>query len=204
MYIVTAPWFLRILFPSFVTWKIPNERNEIYLTFDDGPHPAATPFVLDLLKKYNSKATFFCIGKNVKEHPDLYSRIIDEGHKVGNHTYDHLNGKKSSDKDYIENTLKAKQIIDSKLFRPPYGAITRFQAKQLSSFYQIIMWDVLSADFDTSITKEKCLEIVTKNTKSGSVIVFHDSEKALPHLQYALPQALEFFVEKGYKMDGIK
>ena len=204
MYIVTAPWLLRKLFPPFLTWQIPNSRNEIYLTFDDGPHPVATPFVLDLLKQYNAKATFFCIGKNVKDEPALYRRIADEGHKVGNHTYNHLNGKKCSDKDYLGNIMQAKEIIDSKLFRPPYGAITRFQAMQLKDIYDIVMWNVLSADFDTSISKEKCLENVVKHTKPGSIIVFHDSEKAFPNLQYALPKALDFFSEKGYNMARIK
>ncbi len=204
MYIVTAPWLLRKFSPPFLTWDIPNRSNEIFLTFDDGPHPVATPFVLDLLKQYNAKATFFCIGKNVKDEPALYRRIIDEGHKVGNHTYNHLNGKKNSDKDYLDNIIQAKKIIDSKLFRPPYGAITRFQARQLKGIYDIVMWNVLSADFDTTISKEKCLENVVKHTKPGSIIVFHDSEKAFPHLEYALPKALDFFAEKGYNMASIK
>ena len=204
MYIITAPWLLRKLFPSFLTWEIPNNNNEIYLTFDDGPHPVATPFVLNLLKDYKAKATFFCIGKNVNEQPQLYRKILNEGHGVGNHTYNHLNGKKSNDKDYIENIIEANKIIDSNLFRPPYGAITSLQARQLNSIYRIIMWNVLSADFDTKITKEKCLNNVMKNTKPGSIIVFHDSEKAFPHLEYVLPRAINYFTEKNFKMGKIK
>lgn len=204
MYIVTAPWLLRKFFPSFLTWEIPNVSNEIYLTFDDGPHPVATPFVLDQLKQHHAKATFFCIGKNVKEYPDLYRRILDEGHCVGNHTYNHLNGQKSSDKAYLDNVIAAKKIIDSDLFRPPYGAITSFQARQLRGIYKIIMWNVLSADFDTNVTKEKCLDNVVKHAKPGSVIVFHDSEKAFPNLEYALPKTLGFLAVKGLKMNGIR
>ena len=204
MYIVTAPWLLRKIFPSFLTWDIPNNNNEIYLTFDDGPHPVATPFVLNVLEQYKAKATFFCIGKNVKEQPQLYKKMLDEGHSVGNHTYNHLNGKKCNDNDYIENIVEAAKIIDSNLFRPPYGAITSFQARQLKGIYRIIMWNVLSADFDAKISKEKCLSNVLKNTRPGSIIVFHDSEKAFPHLEYVLPRAIEFFAEKKYKMAKIK
>lgn len=203
MYLTTAPWLLRKLFPSFLTWDIPNDGNEIFLTFDDGPHPTITPFVLDCLKKNNAKATFFCIGKNVEEHNDVYQRIIEEGHKIGNHTYNHLSGKKSSDKDYFENITKAKKIMHSDLFRPPYGEITNFQATSLQTVYRIIMWSVLSGDFDEKLTPEKCLQNVLKSTKAGSVIVFHDSEKAFKRLEYALPKVLDVFQEKGYTMETI-
>ena len=204
MYIVTAPWLLRKVFPSFLTWDIPNVNNEIFLTFDDGPHPEVTPFVLDLLKQHQAKATFFCIGKNVSDQPKLYRRILEEGHRVGNHTHNHLNGKKSDDNVYIENILEAAKIVDTNLFRPPYGSITRFQAKNLKGLFKIVMWNVLSADFDISITPQKCLENVIAHTKSGSIIVFHDSEKAFTNLQYTLPKALDFFSGKGYKMVAIK
>ncbi len=198
MYVVKTPWWLRLLYGSQLTWNIPTKEKEIYLTFDDGPHPTITPFVLDQLKAYNAKATFFCIGKNVDQYTHVYRRIIDEGHKVGNHTYDHLNGWKTTDKDYFENISKASKIIDSHLFRPPYGRITKFQAKHLSGLFKIVMWDVLSADFDVSITKENCLANVLSNIQAGSIIVFHDSEKALPRLEFALPSVLQYLKENNF------
>jgi peptidoglycan/xylan/chitin deacetylase (PgdA/CDA1 family) len=204
MYLTTAPWLLRKLFPSHLVWDIPNDSKKIYLTFDDGPHPVATPFVLDCLKEYNAKATFFCIGKNVEDYPEVYKRILDEGHRVGNHTHNHLSGKKTGDKEYFDDIVNAAQIIDSSLFRPPYGEITAFQANSLQAKFKIIMWTVLSADFDIKITGEKCLQNVVKNTKTGSIIVFHDSEKAFKRLEYALPKALQQFSEKGYVMEALK
>ena len=204
MYLVTAPWIMRKLFPSYFEWEIETKTNEIFLTFDDGPHPKATPFVLDELKKYNAKATFFCIGKNVEAEPGLYKRILNEGHSIGNHTNDHLNGKKTADKDYLNNILKAKEVIDSKLFRPPYGEISTFQGQQLKGIFRVIMWNVLSADFDVKLTGEQCYKNVVKNTKPGAIIVFHDSEKAFPRLEIALPAALAYFQQKGYSMKSIR
>ena len=204
MYLVKTPWWLKQIFSSALIWKMPAEKNEIYLTFDDGPHPEITPFVLDQLKRYNAKATFFCIGKNVQQYHYVFRRILDEGHSVGNHTYNHLNGWKSSDKEYFENIILAKKHIDSNLFRPPYGGISGFQVQQLKATFKIIMWDVLSGDFDMNLSPQLCLENVLTNTRPGSVIVFHDSEKAFPRLEYALPKALEFFEEKGFVMKGIK
>ena len=197
MYLVKTPWLLRQLYSSLI-WHLPNEENKIYLTFDDGPHPTITPFVLDVLKKYNAKATFFCIGKNVTSHPEIYLRIIEEGHRVGNHTYSHLNGWKAKDREYFADILEAEQVIETDLFRPPYGRISRVQAKEILPKFKIIMWDILSGDFDIKLSPQKCLEYVTKKTKPGSIIVFHDSEKAFPRLEYALPKALEFFAEKGF------
>lgn len=188
------------------TWSLSGNPNKIYLTFDDGPHPVITPFVLDELKKFNAKATFFCIGKNVELYPDVYKRIIEEGHRVANHTYTHLNGFKSSDEDYLEDIYRAKKIIDSNLFRPPYGRITRFQQnclRQKRYHLTTIMWSVLSGDFDQSITKEKCLKNVLYSTKKGSIVVFHDSEKAADKMMYALPLVLKHFSEKGFSFDSI-
>jgi peptidoglycan-N-acetylglucosamine deacetylase len=217
MYFVKAPRWLKWLYPN-LTWNIPVEKNEkvLYLTFDDGPHPVATPFVLDELKKHKAKATFFCIGKNVAAHSEIYKRSIDEGHTVGNHTQNHLNGWKVTDREYIDDILKASEYIDSKLFRPPYGRITRFQAsvlsgkirnstkkKMLSSSFKIIMWDVLAADWDNTITTEKCYQNIILNASSGSIIVFHDSAKALEHIQYALPKVLEFYSQKGYRFKAL-
>lgn len=202
MYFVKIPWWVKKLYPS-LTWKLPGDNNEIYLTFDDGPHPTVTPFVLDLLKQYQVKATFFCIGKNVRKYPDLYRRILDEGHRVGNHTMAHVNGWKTGDAIYLNDVIIARQFIDSKLFRPPYGRISRFQIDQLLPVFDIIMWDVISGDFDRNINGDKCLQNVTLNTTPGSIVVFHDSEKAFPRLEYALPRALEFFKEKGWRSVGI-
>jgi len=204
MYLVKTPWWLKKLFSSALTWKVAAQENEIFLTFDDGPHPTITPFVLDLLRKYNAKATFFCIGKNVQQYHDVFRQILDEGHRVGNHTHNHLNGWKTSDKEYLENIFLAKKYIDSNLFRPPYGRISRFQIQQLKPAFDIIMWDVLSGDFDINLSPQKCLQNVVSHTSPGSVIVFHDSEKAFPRLNYALPKALEYFTEKGFVMEGIK
>lgn len=199
-YLVKSPWLLKKYY-SECTWNIKTDEKIIFLTFDDGPHPEATPFVLDELKKYQAKATFFCIGKNVKANFDLYKRILMEGHRVGNHTYDHLNGWKTPDKQYLDNIIEAAKIIDSNLFRPPYGKISKFQLSATRGErlqMKTIMWDVLSGDFDTSVKPENCYLNVIKNSKEGSIVVFHDSLKALPALQYALPRVLEFFSEKGF------
>jgi len=203
MYLVKTPWWLRKLYPSALTWKVAAQQNEIFLTFDDGPHPTITPFVLEQLRKYNAKATFFCLGKNVKEYHNVFRQILDEGHRIGNHTHNHVNGWKSTDVAYLKNIFYARKYIDSNLFRPPYGRISRFQIQQLKPTFNIVMWDVLSGDFDINLSPQKCLENVVANTTPGSVIVFHDSEKAFPRLEYALPKALEFFAEKGFVMKGI-
>ena len=204
MYLVTTPWWLRLIFGKVLTWEVDTKEKEIFITFDDGPHPTVTPFVLDCLRQYNAKATFFCIGKNVAQYPTLYRQIIDEGHLVGNHTYNHLNGWNTQDKEYFENIQQAKNIIDSKWFRPPYGKISKFQIKHLKPLYNIVMWSVLSGDFDISLSKEKCLDNVIKHTNEGSIIVFHDSEKAFQRLEYALPLALKYFQEKGFAMKVIR
>ena len=192
-YPVTIPSLVqKWLYPRF-TWKKPSFENKVYLTFDDGPHPEITPFVLDTLAAYQAKATFFCIGKNVAAYPEIYKRIIRDGHATGNHTYNHLNGWRTADAEYLKNVREAAAVIDSNLFRPPYGRITRFQAKLLMEKmgYKIIMWTVLSGDFDENLPGERCLENVVKNTRPGSVVVFHDSEKAFKRLQFALPRTLE-------------
>jgi peptidoglycan-N-acetylglucosamine deacetylase len=199
-YLVKTPSLLKKLYPECI-WNMETKENEIYLTFDDGPHPQVTQFVLDELKKFNAKATFFCIGKNVKEHFDIYKQIISEGHRPGNHTFNHLNGWKTADKKYLDDIKQAADIIDSPFFRPPYGRATKFQMKALQEDkFQLktIMWDVLSGDFDEKITPENCYLNVVKYAKAGSIIVFHDSLKALPRLLYALPLVLRFFSEKGF------
>jgi peptidoglycan/xylan/chitin deacetylase (PgdA/CDA1 family) len=199
-YLKKTPGLFRRIFKDRI-WRIDTDKNLLYLTFDDGPHPEATSFVLDELKKLNAKATFFCVGKNVKENFSIYQRIIAEGHKVGNHTYNHLNGWKTDDKKYIEDIQKAAKVVDSNLFRPPYGRITKFQIKAISGerlHLKTIMWDVLSGDFDASVNGENCYLNVVNNAKPGSIIVFHDSLKSFTTLQYALPKILKFYSEKGY------
>jgi peptidoglycan/xylan/chitin deacetylase (PgdA/CDA1 family) len=206
-YLVKTPWWLKKWYGSLV-WDIPQKQGEkvLYLTFDDGPHPVATPFVLDELRKHGAKATFFCIGKNVQEHPLIYRRILDEGHRTGNHTQHHMDGWKSKDADYLGDIGQAARYIDTDLFRPPYGKISAFQASllQKSPFhYHIIMWDVLSADFDRAVTPEKCTHNVLRHAKPGSIIVFHDSEKAFPRLEVALPLVLQHFKDKGYRFETL-
>jgi peptidoglycan/xylan/chitin deacetylase (PgdA/CDA1 family) len=204
-YFVKTPWVLKKLYPE-CEWEINSGEKNIYLTFDDGPHLEATPFVLDELKKYNAKATFFCIGKNVKKNFEIYKQIISDGHKPGNHTYNHVNGWKTNDKEYLEDIRLAADIIDSNLFRPPYGRITKFQIKALKGEklnLKTIMWTVLSGDFDEKVTPENCYLNVINNTKPGSIIVLHDSLKALPRLQYTLPRILGYFIKKGFQFKVI-
>jgi peptidoglycan-N-acetylglucosamine deacetylase len=205
LYFVKTPIWLQRLFPTML-WKMNGLAKKIYLTFDDGPHPEHTIFVLDELKKYNAKATFFCIGNNVKLYPTVFKRIIDEGHSIGNHTYSHLNGKKTKDEVYINDIAEAAKYIDSNLFRPPYGRIKKFQARLLQTMtmpYKIVMWTVLSGDFDNGITKERCLENVLFKTEAGGIVVFHDSEKAATKMRHALPAVLQSFTAKGYLFEKI-
>ncbi len=204
-YLAKTPWLIKKLYPEYI-WDIKVTEKILFLTFDDGPHPEATPFVLEQLKKYNAKATFFCIGKNVLEHFEIYKHLITEGHKPANHTYTHLNGWITKDDEYLNDVYKASNIIDSNLFRPPYGKATKFQLRALKNErFQLktIMWDVLSGDFDEKITGENCYLNVINNTRSGSIIVFHDSLKALPRLQYALPRILEYFSERKFQFNII-
>ena len=204
-YLTKTPAILKSIYKS-CTWNLSPARPAVYLTFDDGPHPTATPFILEQLNKYGAKGTFFCIGKNVVEHPDLYQRILEEGHTTGNHTHNHLNGWKTSTDKYIENILEARKYIDSPLFRPPYGRITPFQIKHLKQVVptaKVIMWDVLSADFDTGIKGEDCVQNVVFKAKPGSIIVFHDSTKAWDRMEYALPRVLEYFTKQKLGMEAI-
>ncbi|WP_435261325.1 polysaccharide deacetylase family protein [Tenacibaculum sp. nBUS_03] len=210
-YITKTPRIIKKLFSRY-TWCFSSNKKEIYLTFDDGPIPIVTEFVLDQLKQYNAKATFFCIGDNITKHPLIYKQILKEGHSIGNHTYNHLNGWKHTLKNYVLNIKKTQEIIEkqgkekllTKLFRPPYGKIKHSQATELiNKGYKIVMWDVLSADFDKKISKEKCLENVLNNTFNGSIIVFHDSIKAKEKLYYTLPKVLEEYTRKGYIFKAI-
>ncbi|MBC7426649.1 MAG: polysaccharide deacetylase family protein [Bacteroidia bacterium] len=179
-------------------WKIKTDERIVYLTFDDGPHPTVTPWVLDELKKYNFKATFFCVGNNVRLHRSIYEKVIAEGHRTGNHTYDHIKGWKTVDHLYYDNIEQCAQLVDSNLFRPPYGQVTLAQVNELKKNYLIIMWSLLSGDFDKKLNVNKALELMKKHTKPGSIIVFHDSEKAKSNLMKILPQYLQFLKEQGY------
>lgn len=202
-YLVKSPWWLQRLYPGCV-WSMPPSGKTLYLTFDDGPHPEATPFVLDLLDQYQARATFFCIGKNAAEHRELYNSIPDRGHRVGNHTYQHLNGWKTPDNVYLADIEAAQREIDSRLFRPPYGRISRFQLRLLQGKLTPVMWTVLSGDFDPSISWQQCVENVTAHAEDGAIIVFHDSEKAFSTLRQALPVLLDYFSEKGYRFESLK
>ena len=204
-YFVKTPGWMKKLFKGRV-WEITTAEKNIYLSFDDGPHPGVTGFVLDELKKYNAKATFFCIGKNVVAYPEVYKRIIEEGHAVGNHTYNHLNGWKTNDGLYLDNIALAKNYIDSNLYRPPYGRITSFQQRQLKGDkfkMTTIMWSILSGDFDISLSPEECLQNVVLNAKQGDIVVFHDSEKSKASVVHVLPKVLDYFTGEGYRFEKI-
>jgi peptidoglycan-N-acetylglucosamine deacetylase len=203
MYLVKTPKLVQTVFDSFL-WKIETETPTVYLTFDDGPIPKLTPWVLDLLDQYDAKATFFCVGDNVKKHPTIYHDILKRGHNVGNHTFNHLNGWKSDHYTYVKNVLKCKQYIDTNIFRPPYGKLKPKQAAYIQKLFKIVMWDVLSGDFDTKITPEQCLDNVLKNIQKNSIIVFHDNIKAEKNLKYTLPLTLDFIKKQGWKADSIQ
>ena len=201
-YFVKNPWWLKKIYPQR-TWNISTREKHLYLSFDDGPHPVMTPFVLDELKKYNARASFFCIGENVELYPSIYKRILDEGHSTGNHTFHHLNGWQTPNDTYLSGIAEAGKFIHSRLFRPPYGKIRSAQARKIpmamgSKTAKIIMWDVLSGDFDPDISAEQCLKNVTRHAGPGSIVVFHDSEKTAAKLRVVLPEVLKFFAEKGY------
>ncbi len=217
------PKFVQRFYPERI-WAFSEDKASVYITFDDGPIPEVTPWVLDELKKHNAKATFFCIGENIQKHPGIFRRIILEGHSVGNHTFNHLNGWKTKTSEYVENVEKAgRQMEDSRLFnseivnrqskienhksllRPPYGKITSKQAKILQKKgFKVVMWDILSYDYDATVSEEKCLQNVLENLEPGSVVVFHDSLKAEKNLRYVLPKVLEFIAEKKWKCTSIQ
>ena len=200
---VFKPATLLSLFFRGLTWTIPNDNNEVYLTFDDGPIPEVTPWVLDVLKEKNVKATFFCVGDNVAKNPDIYQRILSEGHTVGNHTYHHVSGWKMKNEDYKIEVDKAAQLIQSNLFRPPYGQISPGQYNLLKDDYKIVMWDVLTKDYEQSLSSETCYQNVVKGTKSGSIIVFHDSIKAECNLRDILEKSIDYLLDYGYVLKSI-
>ncbi|MCB0636165.1 MAG: polysaccharide deacetylase family protein [Lewinella sp.] len=202
MYLVKTPKFIQNLFPNF-TWRIPTEEKVLYLTFDDGPIPEVTPWVLEQLAAYDAKATFFCVGDNIRKHPGVMDAVLAEGHSIGNHTFNHLNGWTSDNLPYFHNIRHCAQLTQSVLFRPPYGKLRPRQAQFLQRHYRIVMWDVLSGDFDPNLSEEQCLHNVISNAEAGSIIVFHDSLKAEEKLRYALPRTLEHFSQLGYRFDAL-
>lgn len=197
MYLVKTPPIVKTIFADFV-WHIDTDIKEVYLTFDDGPIPGLTPWVLDVLAEFNSKATFFCVGENVKKNTSIFDRILREGHTIGNHTYNHLNGWNTENEVYLQNVAECDRHMETNLFRPPYGKMKPSQSSLIKSEKTVVMWDVLSGDFDLSITKEKCLTNVIENYSQGSVIVFHDNIKAEEKLKYVLPSFLEHLAENGF------
>jgi peptidoglycan-N-acetylglucosamine deacetylase len=199
-YLVNIPKFISWFTPNLVWHKKTNEKI-VYLTFDDGPHPTITKFVLDTLQEYNAKATFFCIGNNVDKYPNTLNDILEQGHAIGNHTYNHVKGSSTSVKDYIDDIKAASKNINSNLFRPPYGSITKKQISAIKTelpHFSIVMYSVLSGDFDKKNSGENCAKNVIANAKPGSIIVFHDSEKAEQNLQYSLPKVLAYLKQKGF------
>lgn len=212
LYLVKTPTIIKKLFQN-LTWNMTPSQKVIYLTFDDGPTPEITHWVLSELDKYNAKATFFCIGKNIHKNPHIFNEILEKGHVIGNHTNNHLNAWKKQANTYLDNIKQAQEIIDDSsqsnkpknLFRPPYGKLTFTTTKKLiKNNYKIIMWDVLSGDFDPNITKEQCLENVIDNTTKGSIVVFHDSVKAAQKLQFVLPKVLQHFSDQGFSFEVIE
>jgi len=208
---VNIPKLIPVIYNDRI-WNFSSKRKNIYLTFDDGPTPIITDWVLDTLIPYKAKATFFCIGKNIEENSDIFERIFNNGHAIGNHTYEHLKGWNTPNKEYLNSVIKTEELIqnskfkipNSKLFRPPYGKIKRSQSKLLiKNNYDIIMWSILSADFDKNIDEDECLNNVIKNAKNGSIVVFHDSVKAFDKLQVVLPKVLKHLSEKGYSFKSI-
>ena len=205
-FFIKTPWLIKQIFGNYI-WNFSRKEAAVYLTFDDGPHPTITPWVLEQLKTYNALATFFCVGENVERYPKVYRRILAEGHAVGNHTQHHPNGWQIPTETYIADVRQAAGHIQSHLFRPPYGRIKKAQAQGVKTVLgadaKIIMWDVLSCDFDPAFSKEQCLTNVLQHMEAGSIIVFHDSEKAAPNMMYALPVVLQQLAAKNIVFNSI-
>jgi peptidoglycan-N-acetylglucosamine deacetylase len=202
MYLIKTPQFIQNMFPHF-TWRIPTSEKQIFLTFDDGPIPEVTPWVLEQLEKYQAKASFFCVGDNIRKYPEIFKQVRDAGHTIGNHTMNHLNGWATENLTYFHNIRQGANQANTSLFRPPYGRVTPKQTQFLLRHYRIVMWDVLSGDFDTNISPDQVLKNVVQNVAPGSIVVFHDSVKSQERLEYALPKVLEHFTALGYTFDAL-
>ncbi len=203
MYWVKTPSWIQSFFPQAV-FRLEVSTPCIYLTFDDGPTPHVTDWVLSQLAPYDAKATFFCLGKQVEKYPDLFQAIQQQGHQIGNHSYHHFNGLKTATSTYLADVEKAKDLIDSNLFRPPYGQLKWSQYQALKQEYRMIFWEVMAGDFDEKVSKEKCLQRIYDNMNAGSILVLHDSLKCEEKVRFVLPRLLEYYTERGYRFLGIE
>ncbi len=203
MFIEQPPLIYRVIYCGSV-WRLPAKEKCVYLTFDDGPIPEMTPWVLEMLDRYGIKATFFCVGDNVRKYPEVYRMVCERGHSVGNHTFNHIQGICSQTSNYMKNVDKAAELIDSHLFRPPHGHMRLSQWARLKKKYRVIMWDVVTRDYSPHMTANGVLNVVKRYTRNGSIIVFHDSIKAGNRLKKALPQAIEWLKEQGYQFKRIE
>jgi peptidoglycan/xylan/chitin deacetylase (PgdA/CDA1 family) len=203
MFSVRPPLILRIFDRNYLSCSIPTSEKVIYLTFDDGPIPEFTLDVINILKERNIFATFFCVGDNVKKHPEVFAQVTGAGHAIGNHTFHHLNGWKTPPAEYVEDVNRCNEYFETGLFRPPYGRFTPSQYSLLHKKYRFILWSVLSGDYHPGISKEQCLHNVLNHTSPGSIVLFHDSLKAKNNLVFALPRFLDHFLEKGYKFERL-
>lgn len=202
VFIERPPVFYRMLFPESA-WRITKKRKTVFLTFDDGPIPEVTPWVLDLLDKYNIKATFFCVGDNVKRNPELFEEVKRRGHRVGNHTMNHLQGSQVTTRKYLRNVKEADELIQSNIFRPPHGLMRWKQARILKEHFSIVMYDLVTRDYSSKLTGEQVFHNVRRYARKGSIIVFHDSLKAEKNMKYALPLSIEWLIENGYNFETI-
>jgi peptidoglycan/xylan/chitin deacetylase (PgdA/CDA1 family) len=204
MYLARTPAIARVLYGSRL-WRMPVEGSDksLYLTFDDGPDPEVTPWVLDQLRAHDAKATFFCIGKNIEANPDVFECVKAEGHVIGNHTWDHCNGRDTATATYLDSVERCQQLTGTTLFRPPYGRLMPAQGRALRDRWTVVMWSVLSADFDARKDGEHCTRNVLKHAAPGGIVVFHDSAKAWPRLELALPKVLEHFSAQGYTFKSL-
>lgn len=199
MFIEQPPQFIRYLYPSAI-WRMDKDKRAVYLTFDDGPIPKVTPWVLDVLDKYGIKATFFMVGDNIRKHPDEFHMVVERGHRIGNHTFNHIRGLSYDINSYLENTDKAcKMMMNTNLFRPPHGYMSPKQYVELKKRYKIVMWDLVTRDYNRKFTGEQILQKVKKYVRNGSIITFHDSIKSEENIRYALPKAIEWLLEQGYE-----
>lgn len=202
MFRFKVPDILPTLFPD-LTWRVNTSEPVLYLTFDDGPDPEVTPFVMEILQQYQAKGTFFCVGENVERHPETYTQLQQNGHQIANHTFNHLNGWRTPTPVYLENVAACAKVVHSPLFRPPYGRISRQQIKALKSDYRIVMWDMLTCDYDPGLNVNRSLKAMQQKSRPGSIMVFHDSAKAAKNLKILLPGVLDYFSDKGYRFDAL-